>query len=162
MTKLETSMLFGNTVPPSWGSTNIQKWHWCSYWCIKSRDHQWQFSCKKGVGSFDSLGDKSKKGGSFDLKLHKIQAILTHFWFRWKMLTEKAQLGVIGCKKLYKKQAFSKKEKKRCKKGGLLSGGWHIPANGSVPPSSWPNEVHTYLIPLSQLVISCDFKCSIP
>ena len=34
---------------------------------------------QKGGGSFDSLGDKSKKGGSFGMKLHKIQAILTHF-----------------------------------------------------------------------------------
>ena len=68
-------------------------------------------------------------------------------------------LGVKSCKK------GRHSVKKRCKKGGLLSGGWHIPANGSVPPippSSWPKEVHTYLIPLSQLVISCEFKCSIP
>ena len=44
------------------------------------------------------------------MKLHKIQAILTHFWFRWKILTEKQQFGVIGCKKLYEREVFSKKK----------------------------------------------------
>ena len=48
MIELETFMSFGNTVPLFWGSTNIRKWQGCSYWCIKLRDHQWQFSCKKG------------------------------------------------------------------------------------------------------------------
>ena len=48
---------------------------------------------QKGGGSFDSLGDESKNGGSFGIKLHKIQAILTHFLFLWKILTEKAIIG---------------------------------------------------------------------
>ena len=38
-------------------------------------------------------------------------------------------LGVKNCKK----GRHSVKKKKRCRKGGLLSGGWYIPANGSQP-----------------------------
>ena len=38
--------------------THKQKWQGCAYRCIKSRGHQWQFSCiKRG-----SLGDRSEKG----------------------------------------------------------------------------------------------------
>ena len=57
-------MLFANTVPPSWGSSAIT---------YKSdRDAHTDASNQgtisdnflaKRVGSFDSLGDKSKKGG---------------------------------------------------------------------------------------------------
>ena len=74
-------------------------------------------------------------------------------------------LGVKSCKKgRHSVKKKKKKKKKRCRKGGLLSGRWHIPANGSVPPpSSWLMKfIPILIIPLSQLVISCEFKCSIP
>ena len=44
--------------------------------------------------------------------------------------------GSLGVKSCKKGRHSVKKKKKRCKKGGLLSGGWHIPANGSVPPQA--------------------------
>ena len=63
MTKLETSMLFGNTVLPSWGSTNIQKWQGAHTDASnRAGDHQWQFSCKKGVGHLTYLVTNPKKG----------------------------------------------------------------------------------------------------
>ena len=148
--------------PSLLGSTNIQKWHWCWYWCIKSRDHQWQFLAKRGCVIWLIRWQIQKRGviwheiaqnpGNFNTFLISLENFdrKSNNW---------GSLGVKSCKK----GRHWVKKKKKMQKRGLLSGGWHIPANGSVPPpSSWPNEVHTYLLPLSQLVISCEFKCSIP
>ena len=66
-----------------------------------------------------SLGDRSEKGWSLGVKLHKIRAILTIckkfllrfanfskiWWYRWKILIETAKIGVIWCK-VVKKGAF--------------------------------------------------------
>ena len=118
ITKLETSMLFGNTVPPSWGSTNIQKWHWCSYWCIKSRDHQWQFSCKKGVGHLTQLGDKSKKKGVIWHEIAQNPGNFNTFLILLENFDRKSNnWGSLGVKSCKIGRHSVKKKKKDAKKG---------------------------------------------
>ena len=94
--------------------THIQKWQGCTYQCIKSRSHQWQFFCKKGV-----IERQFQKRGIIGCELAQNLGNLTHFfwifqkllrfakffeiwWFCRKILIAKAKIGghwVLSCEK---------------------------------------------------------------